>query len=116
MIFCTTEWDILIFGLLNDLNCTFNGYFTPLLEEKFFRNFGDSSIGEKNVPPLAAKIRQTGENPSTAEITQFDRLTIRFLLEFDLALLAQKRPSYGPKRTSVKNFVMFFLYFNLRHP
>ena len=110
---CTTEWDILIFSLLNDLNRTSNGYFTPLLEEKFFRNFGGSSIGEKNVPPLAAKIRQTGENPSTAEITQFDRLTIRFLLEFDLALLAQKRPSYGPKRTGVKDSKNFCNVFSL---
>ena len=42
--FCTTEWDILIFRLLNDLNCTLNGYFTPLLEEKFFEKIGGSSI------------------------------------------------------------------------
>ena len=57
-----------------------------------------------------------GENSSTVEVTQFDRLTINFLPEFDLGPKAQGGPSYGPKRTGVKDFVMLFLYFNLRHP
>ena len=97
--------DILIFSLLNDLNRTSNGYFTPLLEEKFFLEILEVQ--------LLGKIRQTGKNPSTAEITQFDRLTINFLLEFDLALLAQKRPSYGPKRTGVKDSKNFCNVFSL---
>ena len=78
----------MIFRLLNDLNFTLNGYFTPLLEEKFLKKFGGSSIQvlKKNILPSAAKIRQMGENPSTVEVTQFDRLTINFLPEFDLGL------------------------------
>ena len=73
----------------------------------------------KNIPPSAAKIRRRGENPSTVEITQLNRLTINFLPEFDLGLSAQRRPSYGLKRRVLKIqriFVMLFLYFNLRHP
>ena len=85
---CTTECEILMFSLLNDLNCTLNRYFTPLLEEKFLKIFGGSSIQflKKNILPSTAKIRQMGENPSTVEVTQFDRLTINFLPEFDLGL------------------------------
>ena len=41
---------------------------------------------ENFVAHLAAKIRQMGKNPSTVELTQFDRLTINFLPEFDLCL------------------------------
>ena len=33
--FCTTEWDILIFSFLNDLNRTFNRYFYTLLKYYF---------------------------------------------------------------------------------
>ena len=69
-VLCTTEWDILIFSLLNDLNRTSNGYFTPLLEEKFFRNFGGSSIGGKKCstfgsknPPNGRKSVNSGNNP-----------------------------------------------------
>ena len=55
------------------------------------------------VLPSAAKIRRRGENPSTVEIIQLNRLTINFLPEFDLGLSAQRRPSYGLKRTGVKD-------------
>ena len=112
--FCTTEWEILIFRLLNDLNCTLNGYFTPLLREKFFfRNFGSSSIWRKNVPPSAAKILQTGEKTSTAEITQFDPLIINFPLEFYLGLFAQNGRVMDQNVRVLKifrTFVMLFLY------
>ena len=42
-VLCTTEWDILIFSLLNDLNYTFNGYFTTYLKVLFFRDDGGYS-------------------------------------------------------------------------
>ena len=41
---------------------------------------------ENFVAGLVAKIRQMGKNSSTVEVTQFDRLTINFLPEFDLGL------------------------------
>ena len=52
---------------------------------------------ENFVASLAAKIRQTGKNLSKLLMSNIDPLAINFHPEFDLAQLAQGRPSNWPK-------------------
>ena len=52
---------------------------------------------ENFVASLAAKIRQTGKNLPKLLMSNIDPLAINFHPEFDLAQLAQGRPSNWPK-------------------
>ena len=52
---------------------------------------------ENFVASLAAKIRQTGKNLPKLLMSNIDPLAIKFHPEFDLAQLAQGRPSNWPK-------------------
>ena len=55
---------------------------------------------ENFVASVAAKIRQTGKNLPKLLMSNIDPLAINFHPEFDLAQLAQGRPSNWPKTKS----------------